>query len=75
MKNKNSSGPRTNYGSEEKFSPGDPVFTNGSLKIDFAAGCAYLSDEELHLTPIEYNYLSPISLKPHNGNFFGTGID
>ena len=38
-------------------SPEDPVFTNGSLKIDFAAGCAFLADEELHLTPIEYKLL------------------
>ena len=30
---------------------------HGSLKIDYAAGCAYLSDEELHLTPIEYKLL------------------
>lgn len=35
-----------------------PVFVNGSLKIDFAAGCAWLSEEELHLTPIEYKLLS-----------------
>ena len=34
-----------------------PVFINGNLKIDFAAGCAYLKDEELHLTPIEYTLL------------------
>ena len=33
------------------------VFTNGALKIDYAAGCAYLGDEELHLTPIEYKIL------------------
>lgn len=33
------------------------VFTNGSLKIDYAAGCAYLNDNELHLTPIEYKLL------------------
>ena len=38
-------------------SPEDPAFVNGSLKIDFAAGCAYLADEELHLTPIEYKLL------------------
>ena len=37
--------------------PEDSVFINGSLKIDFAAGCAYLADEELHLTPIEYRLL------------------
>lgn len=33
------------------------VFENGSLKIDYAAGCAYLNGEELHLTPIEYKLL------------------
>ena len=30
------------------------VFTNGQLRIDYAAGCAYLGDDELHLTSIEY---------------------
>ena len=38
-------------------SPAAAVFSNGDLKIDFAAGCAYLADEELHLTPIEYKLL------------------
>ena len=33
------------------------VFTNGQLKIDYAAGCAFLDEEELHLTPIEYKLL------------------
>lgn len=33
------------------------IFTNGSLKIDLIAGCAYLDNEELHLTPIEYKLL------------------
>lgn len=33
------------------------VFTNGNLKIDYAAGCAYLYGEELHLTPMEYKLL------------------
>ena len=33
------------------------VFENGSLKIDYAAGCVYLNGEELHLTPIEYKLL------------------
>ncbi len=37
--------------------PEDSVFINGSLKINYAAGCAYLVDEELHLTPIEYRLL------------------
>ncbi|MBP7348287.1 MAG: response regulator transcription factor [Butyrivibrio sp.] len=36
---------------------GDAVFSNGKLKIDYAAGCAYLKGEELHLTPIEYKLL------------------
>lgn len=36
---------------------GDAVFLNGKLKIDYAAGCAYLKEEELHLTPIEYKLL------------------
>ncbi|MEE0945381.1 MAG: response regulator transcription factor [Acutalibacteraceae bacterium] len=35
----------------------ESVFINGKLKIDFAAGCAYLEDTELHLTPIEYKLL------------------
>ena len=37
------------------------VFTNGQLRIDYAAGCAYLADEELHLTPIEYKLLCLLS--------------
>ena len=37
------------------------VFTNGALKLDYAAGCAYLGDEELHLTPIEYKILCLLS--------------
>lgn len=32
-------------------------FHNGSLTIDYAAGCAYLGKQELHLTPIEYKLL------------------
>ena len=34
-----------------------PVFVNGALRIDYAAGCARMGDEELHLTPIEYKLL------------------
>ncbi len=33
------------------------VFQNGSLTVDYAAGCAYLDGEEIHLTPIEYKLL------------------
>ena len=36
---------------------GSAVFENGDLKIDYAAGCAYMADKELHLTPIEYKLL------------------
>ncbi len=39
----------------------DSVFENGDLKIDYAAGCAYIKDEELHLTPIEYKLLCLLS--------------
>ena len=38
-----------------------PVFQNGELKIDYAAGCAYLNGEELHLIPIEYKLLCLLS--------------
>lgn len=37
------------------------VFENGELKVDYAAGCAYLKGEELHLTPIEYKLLCLLS--------------
>ena len=33
------------------------IFENGDLKIDFAAGTAYMNGEELALTPIEYKLL------------------
>ena len=32
-------------------------FTNGRLTIDYAAGCTYLGEQELHLTPSEYKIL------------------
>lgn len=37
------------------------IFINGDLKLDYAAGCAYMRDEELHLTPIEYKLLCLLS--------------
>lgn len=37
------------------------VFTNGELKIDYVAGCVYMGDGELHLTPIEYKLLCLLS--------------
>ncbi len=35
----------------------DAVFSNGRLRIDLAAGCAYLGEGALHLTPIEFKLL------------------
>ena len=34
-----------------------PIYENGSLQIDYAAGCAYMAGNEIHLTPIEYKLL------------------
>ena len=46
----------------QKESPSESaVFTNGQLRVNFAAGCAYLNEEELHLTPIEYKLLCLLS--------------
>lgn len=46
----------------QKESPTEAaVFINGQLRVDYAAGCAYLNDEELHLTPIEYKLLCLLS--------------
>ena len=36
-------------------------FHNGELDIDYAAGCAFLKGEELHLTPMEYKLLCLLS--------------
>ena len=42
----------------QKVSPAEAVvFVYGKLRVDYAAGCAYLNEEELHLTPIEYKLL------------------
>ncbi len=35
----------------------DPVFCNGSLKVDYSAGTAVLGEELLKLTPMEYKLL------------------
>lgn len=47
---------RIRYDSE-KLLKDSTSFTNGNLKIDYAAGCVWLDDEEIHLTPIEYKLL------------------
>lgn len=39
----------------------ESVFLNGKLRIDYAAGCAYIGEAELHLTPIEYKLLCLLS--------------
>jgi two-component system KDP operon response regulator KdpE len=44
--------------SKQSASLNSSVFKNGDLTVDYAAGCAYLKDKELHLTPIEYKLLS-----------------
>lgn len=36
-------------------------FVNGKLRIDYSAGCAFLDDKEVHLTPIEYKLLCLLS--------------
>lgn len=33
------------------------IYENGLLRIDFPAGIAYLQEEQIHLTPIEYKLL------------------
>ena len=33
------------------------VYQNGLLRVDYSAGCAYLGEEELKLTPMEYKLL------------------
>ncbi|MEG0752965.1 MAG: winged helix-turn-helix domain-containing protein, partial [Angelakisella sp.] len=37
------------------------TFSNGRLKIDYAAGCAFIDNEEIHLSPIEYKLLCLMS--------------
>lgn len=37
------------------------IFENGKLRIDYAAGYAFLGENELHLTPIEYKLLCLLS--------------
>ena len=38
--------------------PRQSVYENGPLRIDFVSGCAFLNEEELHLTPIECRLLN-----------------
>ena len=41
----------------KKVYPENSEFVNGKLRIDYAAGLAYLNQNELKLTPIEYKLL------------------
>lgn len=50
---------RLNYNQSQNIESSD--FVNGDLKIDYAGGCAYLDQQELHLTPIEYKLLCLLS--------------
>ena len=47
---------RVRYDSE-KLQKNASLFINGNLKIDYLAGCVWLDEEEIHLTPIEYKLL------------------
>ena len=37
------------------------VFHNGKLTIDYSAGCAFVDEQQLHLTPIEFKLLCLLS--------------
>ncbi len=41
----------------EKSDINNSVYVNGGLKIDYVAGCVYVDENEIHLTPIEYKLL------------------
>ena len=38
------------------------VYENGDLRIDYAAGCVYKNNVEIHLTPIEYKLLCLLAI-------------
>ena len=47
---------RVRYDSE-RLGEESSIYENGELRIDYSAGCVYISDNEIHLTPIEYKLL------------------
>ena len=47
---------RVRYDSS-KLKEESSIYQNGDLKIDYAGGCVYISENEIHLTPIEYKLL------------------
>lgn len=48
---------RRSHAEGQKAGEESSVYRNGGLKIDYAAGCVYVNDAEIHLTPIEYKLL------------------
>ncbi len=40
---------------------GQPIFTNGTLQIDYLANTVFIEGTEVHLTPIEYKLLITLS--------------
>ena len=42
---------------QQAAGPDSSVYENGNLRIDYAAGCAYIGNSEIHLTPMEYKLL------------------
>lgn len=42
---------------DSALAPQESVYRNGELSIDYMAGCVYVDDKEIHLTPIEYKLL------------------
>lgn len=48
---------RRRYAERERGSEEISIYENGSLKIDYVAGCVFVDGEEIHLTPIEYKLL------------------
>ena len=61
----------------------DSEFTNGEMRIDYAAGSVFMNDEEIHLTPIEYKLLCLLAknngkVLTHNfitNNIWGSSFD
>ena len=45
----------------ENMEQNQQIFQNGELKIDYAAGCVFVGDVEIHVSPIEYRILSLLS--------------
>ena len=41
--------------------PEPAVYINGPLRIEYASGCVYVNEEEIHLTPMEYRLLCLMS--------------